>query len=280
MGKIYLGPDTPGYMDLQISALYASTAYCFKESKDKVANGVYVKAELIFNGHNQQIIMISFKADFPKTFEDWSNKLFNFDSKFADSNGVNFDSEFYKRYKSLERRLISKIEPILEEAKTLSSGIVDSIRFVGHGMGEVFAILAGYHMALQPNNPFEVIVHTFGQPRIGNTQSTSFIWKLMNEGKMDVLRVTHSNDYLPRIPQSSSFLHPPFEMWIESDCNCRANDGNDRVYGCYGPFNEFLDVYIESNECLNGQPTQSKIANLGPYFQHIMGKCPHPDFEE
>ncbi|KAG9293396.1 hypothetical protein G9A89_006681 [Geosiphon pyriformis] len=97
---------------------------------------------------------------------------------------------------------------------------------------------------------------------------------------MDVLRVTHSNNYLLRIPQSSSFLHPSFEMWIESDCNCQANNGNNRIYGCYDLFKEFLDVYIESNECLNGQPTQSKIANLGAYFQHIMGKYPHPDFEE
>ncbi|KAG9307861.1 hypothetical protein G9A89_023426 [Geosiphon pyriformis] len=258
--KLNLTPNQQGYTDLKLSAFYASTAYCFHKKTHEIADGVYGK-----------VIMVSFKADFPKTSEDWKNKIFKFDSKFADVNGANFDSEFYARYKAFQEKLMSKIIPVLKEAEELGPDIVSTIRFVGHGMGG-----AGYHMSLPSTNPFKNVIHTFGQPRIGNLQSI----QSMLAKKLSVFRVTHMNDYLPRLPESNAFLHPPFEIWIESDCNCSSNKGIDKAYLCYGPIDTLTYTYTESNECINAQPLKSKVAHLGPYFQLMMGECPHLEFEE
>ncbi|RPA98650.1 alpha/beta-hydrolase [Choiromyces venosus 120613-1] len=89
---------------------------------------------------------------------------------------------------------------------------------VGHSLGGAIATLMAEEFR---KGGVKVDLYTFGAPRIGNEQLSSFISKTGTN-----FRVTHTNDPVPRLPPVLlGFQHISPEYWIsKGDTNIKASD--------------------------------------------------------
>ncbi|EHA58317.1 triacylglycerol lipase FGL2 [Pyricularia oryzae 70-15] len=91
--------------------------------------------------------------------------------------------------------------PAIEEARQKHPGF--SINLVGHSLGGAVAALAALELKLISG--YDVVVTTFGEPRVGNSGLAKFIdrvFGLDQEAKEDMAyrRVTHAEDPVPLLP--------------------------------------------------------------------------------
>ncbi|KAG9307567.1 hypothetical protein G9A89_023132 [Geosiphon pyriformis] len=132
----------------------------------------------------------------------------------------------------------------------------NGIRFTGHGIGGVYAVIAALIFSLRIKDTeissyIDITVVTFGSPRIGNGVLASYINKNLN-----IIRVTHTNDYVPRFPlRELSYRHHELEYWIAyPHCDCfnpfePSSTIDFQVYRCHG-FNKSMSDYGENGVCI------------------------------
>ncbi|KAG9305709.1 hypothetical protein G9A89_005107 [Geosiphon pyriformis] len=131
------------------------------------------------------------------------------------------------------------------------------INLTGHGVGGVYAQIFGLllidhlnMLLMKPN--YQINVYTYGAPRAGNSQFAI----TMNLRKDIVIhRITHSNDFAPHFPKSSTtginYVHTEREFWIiPKNCDCQHEENkefSEDVYECPGFFERDQDWYGESS---------------------------------
>ncbi|MCJ1363355.1 hypothetical protein MMC16_002462 [Acarospora aff. strigata] len=105
------------------------------------------------------------------------------------------------------------------------------IVITGHSLGGAIAIIAAAELR---NKGMNIAMYSYGQPRIGNALTASYISAQTNLGP--TYRATHTNDPVPRLPDVLlGYRHTSPEYWISrGDDNVAAADvvvfeaGDDR----------------------------------------------------
>ncbi|KAG9307833.1 hypothetical protein G9A89_023398 [Geosiphon pyriformis] len=157
--------------------------------------------------------------------------------------------------------------------------------FIGHGIGGAYASLAGlsYHFqsSKRKNHPARLRVITFGQPRVGLEMYATLV-----NVYLEVTRVTHTNDWVPRLFLPPPYMHHEEEFWITTaDCNCIGNNNARKTapmpdgfitLSCKGyhikavnRFGENPDCNLSTKDSEDGQ----NLAHYGPYFGVTMKQC-------
>ncbi|KAG9304780.1 hypothetical protein G9A89_016810 [Geosiphon pyriformis] len=121
--------------------------------------------------------------------------------------------------------------------------------FAGHGIGGVYALVVGMNIAMsnkpnaKPNlwKKRDVTVVTFGQPRVGSYKFAQRVNQLRMLNFLKIYRVTHTDDYIPQLPNKGDsgikYFHSDREYWISNpDCECTASSKTDgyELFDCPG----------------------------------------------
>ncbi|KAG9287322.1 hypothetical protein G9A89_008953 [Geosiphon pyriformis] len=249
-------------------AHYASLGYCLnKDEGDSIAPEINARVVWFENQHKQSELIIYFGARVLNRNE-WLKRHWNL-IKYPLIEHGSIDEEFLSETATGVKGLKDKI---LKSREWIEIKKILRINLVGHGLAGVFAVLLQPYLQLMFSHA-EYYVYTYGQPRIGDKD---FARALSLQKKLFIYRITHADDYVPRMPLKLSFSHHPSEFWIEADCECKI----EKVYMCWGPI--FSRGYEEESQLCNNQYNKFEdLLHEGYYFKKYMGKCPedrsHPN---
>lgn len=167
---------------------------------------------------------------------------------------------FFKAWESAKE---SVIPSLLELRRTHPS---KSIHLVGHSLGGAVACLAGLELktTLGLDN---VVVTTFGEPRVGNSGLVDFINSVFDlNGKTDLenrsyRRITHTNDPVPLLPPGEwAYKSHGGEIHITKS---ELSPGEEDLHLCIGNGDE---------KCSAGQDSKSQsLVRLTEFYEGIAG---------
>ncbi|KAG9286186.1 hypothetical protein G9A89_014172 [Geosiphon pyriformis] len=190
--------------------------------------------------------------------------------------GLMVHSGFYQRWLTLQEEFLQRM------AKLTFSHNNAVVRFIGHGVGGVYAVFASLsYLARYPKK--DIAVYTYGQPRMGNENFRALIEKIINhqKGTFQIFRVTRSDDPVVHWPMNdesdpgvediiilaggivkqNAFVHHQTEYFFEEETN--------HVYRCKKPW-----FKKENKSCANGKELNSQVnKHNGPYFNATMEQC-------
>ncbi|KAG9287324.1 hypothetical protein G9A89_008955 [Geosiphon pyriformis] len=250
-------------------AYYSSDAYCLTENAYKVGDhGISAKAILLANDAKETELIVYFKGN-KYTRYQWLMRKFELIEYPLIPNGK-VDKKFFEDIESAASDIRKQVLKKVQEA----GGFKRIKRFImtGHSSGGAYALLACLNLDHHWRNfNLEWEVYSFGSPRIGNLAFAATVTTLEN---IYLYRLTHTDDYVPRLPliTGHEYVHTEVEFWLEPDCDCT---GIDNVYECWGPeirmgSNTFS---MESPDCNNRYPLPGDASHNGPYFAAFMGFC-------
>ncbi|KAG9293385.1 hypothetical protein G9A89_003822 [Geosiphon pyriformis] len=260
-------------------ARFANLAYC---TTKYVATKEIQRSASVYLDVRTSSLIIFFKGP-SYTSKDWREKTLSV-TPFK----LPFSSHTYQHAlieKSWANEVTSMIPLILPKIKSfLNNPLISKIYFTGHGIGGAYAVIAAMAVLDSPleSNGVklpEVIVVTFGQPRIGGIIFAEEINKL----NLKIFRVTNGSDYVSRLYLDNlHYIHHETEYWINNlGCDCPMSvDGfgeakNFKVYKCTGAIDGFNAG--ENPKCNKRQfavsNEEAERAHLGPYFGITMGNC-------
>ncbi|KAG9304092.1 hypothetical protein G9A89_006002 [Geosiphon pyriformis] len=256
---------------LQTMAQHANQAYCGKNNSIGLDIGKEVVADVI--EHEQKWTQRESKNSFLKFSQHGIR--------------TKIDSIWVEHVEKMMPRLLLQIQTIL--GKDNERNKYYKFFFTGHAVGGAYALLAAlffkrwYENHIMPTDMIWVV--TFGAPRIGNPEFARLASQYFNSWRLiRSLRVTHTNDWLPRefLP-ASNYKHVTKEIWIsEPDCDCeklRYNyvtiDGRHRLYDCDNVNREL----IENLECNLGTIGYSRTFKPDIYFGVRFGDCKAQDYQ-
>ncbi|KAG9304093.1 hypothetical protein G9A89_006003 [Geosiphon pyriformis] len=274
-------------------AQHANQAYCGKNNSIGLDIGKEVVADVIEHeydsfGKKLNAITIYFKGE-TLSKEEWTQRqVRNSFLKFS-QHGIRtkIDSIWVEHVEKMMPRLFLRIQTILGEVNERKKYY--RFFFTGHAVGGAYALLAALFFKRWNLNYIistgMIWVITFGAPRIGNPEFARLASEYFNNwGLIRMLRVTHTNDWLPRefLP-ASSYRHVTKEIWIsEPDCDCEklsfnygTIDGRHRLYDCDTVNKREV---IESLECNFGTTDSSHTLKPDIYFGVRFGDCERQDY--
>ena len=112
---------------------------------------------------------------------------------------------FLSYYMSLDERIVADIE------RNLSS--IDSIHVMGHSLGGAMATIAAVVLASKFPE-LRMVCYTVGSPRVGNAGFVRAFARLV----ADSMRITNSDDPVPRFPISPFYTHVTGFLCIDDKC--------------------------------------------------------------
>lgn len=152
-----------------------------------------------FTGYSSSLssIVVSFKgADSISTF---INELKTARETYEKCSGCEVSKSFNELYLTVQPSVLSQIESLHRIYRNAG------IYVTGHGLGGAFAILAATDIKTLYQSADAV--YTFGQPRVGNDQFSSYYSKSIPE----TYRVIHFADIVPHLPATSAgYVHSSF----------------------------------------------------------------------
>ncbi|KAG9293457.1 hypothetical protein G9A89_009181 [Geosiphon pyriformis] len=286
-------------------ARYANLAYC--SQKNNAGKGVKNAIAHVFVDMPTRDVIIYFGGPrlSIKQLEARKPTMVSFKSIYSEIPIPMVDAKWLKDVEQIYTILVAKLRAILELLETNRRNYrlpTDNfkIRFTGHGVGGVYAMLAALLLRLEviserPINqiwPYVIIdVTTFGQPRFGDFGFATLLNRVFSDS---VNRITHTNDFAPQLPVKGIgeiFLQQQdTEYWISRPlCDCPDermappidDQGYSALFRCYGFHRkkDWTKQYVwagENNECNLGQhyaKPESENSHNGPYFGITMGVC-------
>ncbi|KAG9304572.1 hypothetical protein G9A89_020136 [Geosiphon pyriformis] len=281
--KVAFGPLDKVLMEkFEQFASYSSLGYCL-DFRNQITPGFFAKAEIIDKGLFRKDLVVYFLGTSSifnsssvssnkkvPTRDQWYKQIYHL-IPFSTLTGVLIVEEFYSVFMSAFILLENMMRGLLNSPRFYQ--YIKTITFTGHGIGGVFALLYGIFFRLN-SHYYKVEIFTYGQPAIGNQEFARFVSGLNAKKKIETWRITHSDDYVPRLHKilNTGLVHNPHEIWIDTSCECNGN--NYTVYLCEGRLINYFST--ESMECNYASTTDGEYSNFGPYFGHKMGECPHP----
>ncbi|KAI7872486.1 Alpha/Beta hydrolase protein [Spinellus fusiger] len=131
--------------------------------------------------------------------------------------GASVHSGFFDAYMSTQ----STVVPIIIDQ--LNKNPSYRVMVTGHSLGGALATFAGLDLYQRHEkiNAANLIVRTYGGPRVGNDRFAYYF----TSTAIPLERTVNNRDIVPHLPpQSSGFLHPGVEYWIDSSSNVRICD--------------------------------------------------------
>jgi hypothetical protein len=173
-------------------------------------------------GHNplDEQIVVAFKGTNPKNLANWITDLSTGLVPYthiasAPANALVHDG-FYGSYNSMRAAMIANVNALLALHPTYS------ILFTGHSMGGASAVLAALDItdllaAAGAQN--DVVLYTYGQPRLGNPTFAAFASTLLAQRTLGTWRSVHWRDPVPHLPPQIAFNFEQVgtEVWYTGD---------------------------------------------------------------
>ncbi|KAK9696483.1 hypothetical protein K7432_012438 [Basidiobolus ranarum] len=151
---------------------------------------------------------------------------------------------FLKAFNSVSEDVISGLKKAIDQLPTNPEDY--ELLVTGHSLGGAVAVLGAMEIKnhlLNPQsprcitsptktiNPSKIIIHTFGQPRVGNQNFAKLVYKTLSNSTIsnNLIRVTSKNDPVPHLPPDSfGFVHSPHEVYIHwlTGKTVSCNDGS------------------------------------------------------
>lgn len=212
----------------------SQSTYCLnEESKYKnwecitcTKNNIYIDLlsqynELVVFGYNTDYkqIFISFRGS--TNIPNWINNIKFTQIQPYNNTNISVEKGFYNIFKNLKDEVIDTLNNIKLKYKT------EKILITGHSLGGALSTLLAFEMLYINNyNVNDIILITFGSPRVGNEEFIT----LINNYHIYSNRITHYYDIVPHIPQQFlKYNHISQEIWYNEDnsiytlCNDKNN---------------------------------------------------------
>jgi hypothetical protein len=159
-------------------------------------------------------IVIAFRGTQEHSVQNWVEDLFwkQLDLNYPDILDAMVHHGFYSAYHNTTVR--PGILNAVKKAKEYYGGDLDII-VTGHSMGGAMASFCGLDLTVN-HEAKNVMVMTFGQPRVGNAVFASYYSKLVP----NTFRVTHEHDIVPHLPPyythfpQKTYHHFSREVWL------------------------------------------------------------------
>jgi len=171
-------------------------------------------------------VFLVFRGTIPSDLENWIENLhYSHHVDYRNDTSASVHSGFYDAYLSVAPQILEIIEPALR--KYSGADLV----IIGHSLGGALATIAATEMYfdLQSSSsvPANLIVYTYGSPRVGNIIYAGLYNQLVNT----TWRVTHYEDPVPHLPPIwMGFYHNVQEVWYNEEnsvytlCNLSGED--------------------------------------------------------
>ncbi|XP_048234939.1 lipase [Ricinus communis] len=162
---------------------------------------------------NLNAVVIAFRGTQEHSIQNWVEDLFwkQLDLNYPGMPDAMVHHGFYSAYHNTTLR-----PGILNAVKRAKDYYGDlDIMVTGHSMGGAMAAFCALDLTVN-HEPKNVMVMTFGQPRIGNA-AFSFYYR---QHVPNTIRVTHEHDIVPHLPPYYSYFpqktyhHFPREVWL------------------------------------------------------------------
>jgi len=212
----------------------SQSTYCLnEESKYKnwecitcTKNNIYIDLlsqynELVVFGYNTDYkqIFISFRGS--TNIPNWINNIKFTQIQPYNNTNISVEKGFYNIFKNLKDEVIDTLNNIKLKYKT------EKILITGHSLGGALSTLLAFEMLYINNyNVNDIILITFGSPRVGNEEFIT----LINNYHIYSNRITHYYDIVPHMPQQFlKYNHISQEIWYNEDnsiytlCNDKNN---------------------------------------------------------
>jgi predicted lipase len=169
-----------------------------------------------YTGYNTDTntIVVAYRGS--ADIQNWIMNLDFFQIEYPNSNcsgGCMVHRGFLYVYQAIQSGVMASLKNL-----TASYGNMEpTILVTGHSLGAAVAILSAADVALAYKSDFDVLVYTYGEPRVGNPAWALWMSTQVLPGAIQ-FRVTHKADPVPRIPLlQMGFLHVPHEVWYDND---------------------------------------------------------------
>ncbi|KAG9285047.1 hypothetical protein G9A89_009858 [Geosiphon pyriformis] len=280
---------------LERMARFANLAYC--STNNNVGYMISGAIAHIFKDFESNEIVAYFGGPHLslKEWQERKNERTDYLAKYKWPLKVSLEAAWLADIEQIMPALFDKLRDLLNQLKVQPEDM-PHLRFTGHGIGGVYAVLASLLLRFEipqliPSKsgwPFVYLrTVTFGQPRIGDTNFALLVNSLLGES---VYRVTHTKDFVSHYPRiEQGYKHHESEYWISySTCDCApaksntqfVNDDTDNfmppLYHCFGYNNKDNPRHVltgENQKCNAGQNDFYESAHFGPYFGTQMGQC-------
>ncbi|KAJ9154460.1 hypothetical protein P3X46_027790 [Hevea brasiliensis] len=162
---------------------------------------------------NLNAVVIAFRGTQEHSIQNWVEDLFwkQLDLNYPGMPDAMVHHGFYSAYHNTTLR-----PGILNAVKRAKDYYGDlDIMVTGHSMGGAMAAFCGLDLTVN-HKAKNVMVMTFGQPRIGNADFVSYYSRLVP----NTIRVTNGHDIVPHLPPYYSYFpqktyhHFPREVWL------------------------------------------------------------------
>lgn len=169
-------------------------------------------------GHNpiDEQIVVAFKGTNPKNLANWitdlTTTLVPYTNLASAPPNAMVHEGFYDSYNSMRSALLSNFAALFMQYPTYS------ILFTGHSMGGANAVLAALDItdmlaAVSATN--DVVLYTYGQPRLGNPTFAQYASNLLAKRTLGTWRSVHWRDPVPHLPPqiAYNFAQVGTEVW-------------------------------------------------------------------
>lgn len=192
---------------------------------------------LVAPDHERRWIVTAIRGTVDAIIDDWIDDLELWQEQFdhrdnSPFSGAKVHAGFLKSWRQLHGNgLLSTVENARKEWPAYRLVIT------GHSLGgSVAALMAAFIASSSPEEPYQPLLYTFGQPRVGDSKFAEVFHTVLPDSK----RVVHNRDIIVHYPFKVSYWrgalynyhHTPGEVWLFENSTARTNrctegDGED-----------------------------------------------------
>tara|TARA_B100000073_G_C23670515_1_gene548414 strand:- start:329 stop:1132 length:804 start_codon:yes stop_codon:yes gene_type:complete len=197
----------------RVAVNISQAAYCVSESEpwscatcdstNKLEAIIEKHGERTLVGYNIELdsLFVSFRGSID--ILNWIDDIQIQQIKPYDNQSIEVEKGFYKAYQYLKSDVMNS----LNNMKTVYS--TKKLLLTGHSLGAAIATL----MAFDVLHDYQVLLYTYGSPRIGNKYFTKSF-----ENVYEMYRITHYYDIVPHTPpEYLNYRHLSNEVWYSED---------------------------------------------------------------
>ncbi|KAK9708654.1 hypothetical protein K7432_009515 [Basidiobolus ranarum] len=240
---------------------YAAASYCLKsrvvkwDCGSRCVGDVQVTSYFddLFTGlagyvgvnHKEKTIIVAFRgsANIRNWLHDFDFLPLNFAYPDAEKDTL-VHGGFLKAFNSVSEDVISGLKQVVDQLPNNPDDY--QLLVTGHSLGGAVAVLGAMEIKnhlLNPKsprcitppaktiNPAKILLHTYGQPRVGNEKFAKLAYKTISNSTVsdNMIRVTSKSDPVPHLPPDIiGFKHSPHEVYIHwfTGKTVSCNDGS------------------------------------------------------
>ena len=163
-----------------------------------------INGEFSVFGYNMlyDSVFVGFRGS--SNLENWLSSV-RFLKVYPYSDNIGIEKGFYNNYLNNKENIIENIQTLTQKYNT------NNLIITGHSLGGALATILSFDL-IYNNYSYDILLTTFGSPRVGNKEFVKYFEKLNLYSK----RITHYYDIVPHVPQAKlGYMHISQEIWYD-----------------------------------------------------------------